>query len=136
MFCKQSKCCCCIPIKIGTYIIGGLHALYFVLFLTKSDWLGAALNLFSGSTFLAMVFRDTSFTRGAFFAAFATYVITVALLNLYFTFFLVGDDQAQFELAVRERCDEFEAQAGGFEKTQYDGIDDCIKQVKSASKRA
>ena len=108
MFCKQKKCCCCIPIKVGTYIIGGLHAIYFVLFLVKADYLGAALNLFSGSTFLAMVFKDSSFTRGIFFAAFATYVISVALFNLYFTFFMIEADQQKFELAVRERCDEFE----------------------------
>ena len=133
MFCIQSKCCCCIPIKVGTYIIGGLHAIYFFLFLTKADWLGAALNLFSGSTFIAMVVKDSSFTRGIFFAAFATYVICVALFNLYFTFFMVEEDREKFEIAVRTRCDELEVKAGGFDKTEYTDIDDCIEKVKTAS---
>ena len=93
MPCKQTKCCCCIPIKIGSHIIGGMHAIYILLFISQGDYLGAILNFFAGSAFIAMVFRDTSFTRGIFFAAFLTYVITVLLLNLYFTFFMLDSDK-------------------------------------------
>ena len=102
--CQTKRCCCCIPIKCGTNIIGGLHAVYFLLFLYKGDFLGAAINFFSGSTFIAMMVKDTGFMRGLFCAAFTTYVCTVAILSFYFTFFMWEEDYKMFRLAVKERC--------------------------------
>ena len=126
MSCRQTKCCCCIPIKTGTYIIGGIHAIYLLLFVSQGDYLGAALNFFAGSTFLFMVFRDSSFTRGLFFAAFFTYVLTVVFLNLYFTFFMLEEDKVLFDIAVREKCEAFQAEEGGFEETPFTDMDECV----------
>ena len=98
MPCKASKCCCCVPIKWGTYIIGGLHAVYLCLFLYRPDYLGAALNFFVGTTFVFMLFKDTAMMRGIFFAAFSTYICMITALNLYFTFFITGIEKNMFQL--------------------------------------
>ena len=104
MNCKTKRCCCCVPIKTGTYVIGALHAIYFVLFIMEPNFIGASLNFFCMSTFFAMVFKDSPFTRQIFFTAFATYVFLIAMLNVYFTFFRFEDDEVRFNAAIENQC--------------------------------
>ena len=87
MVCKLNKCCCCVPIKIGASIIGGLHVFFLVMSLYKQAYVNAALNLFSGTVFLVMLYKDTQFTRLVFFATFITQVLLIIALDIYFILF-------------------------------------------------
>ena len=101
MPCKTGKCCCCIPIRCGTNIIGGLHAIYLFYFLYSGEFVGASLNFFAGTTFIIMLVKDSAMMRGIFCAAFTTYVCMILVLNLYYTFFKIGEDKKMFDMAVR-----------------------------------
>ena len=127
MNCRTKSCCCCISIRNGTYLIGVLHAVYFVMFLLEPNFIGASLNFFCMSTFIAMVFKDTAFTRSIFFTAFATYVVLIAVLNLYFTFFRFEEDETRFTNKVTDECTRFEVVNHGFENSQFQDLDDCVK---------
>ena len=94
------------------------------------------MNFFAGSSFVLMVFKDTSFTRGIFFAAFTTYVLTVTLINLYFTLFMLDEDQELFDAAVKERCQQFQQESAGFDDTPFADMEDCVKHVEQTSKKA
>ena len=96
MVCKINKCCCCIPIKAGALLIGALHVLYLVLSLYKQAYVNAALNLFTGTIFLVMLYKDSKFTRMAFFASFITQVVLIIALDIFFTFFPLIEDQKRF----------------------------------------
>ena len=87
MACKIGKCCCCISIKCGTNIIGGIHAVYLFLCLYAGALIGATLNFFSGTAFIVMLVKDSAMTRGIFCASFITYVCLINALNIYAMFF-------------------------------------------------
>ena len=53
------KCCCCINIKAGAYIIGGIHVLGLLIGIYMLDPLQISLEVFCGITFLLMVRKDT-----------------------------------------------------------------------------
>ena len=91
---KANKCCCCIPIKVGTYLIGAIHLFYLVIFMMQFHLLDAALNFFCATTFLVMIFKDTQFTRMCFYASFQTYVLLILVLELY-TLFFPWEDQKE-----------------------------------------
>ena len=56
---KLTKCCCCVPVKIGAYIIGFFHVLGLFLGVVLINPLQITLEIFCGLTFLLMVFRDS-----------------------------------------------------------------------------
>ena len=56
---KVSKCCCCVPIKTGTYIIGWLQVVGSVLFIFTGNALALSLTVFCAASFLLMFFRDS-----------------------------------------------------------------------------
>ena len=104
MNCKTKKCCCCIPVKIGTYLIGGIHVIYLFLFLYKHAVVDAVLNLFTGMTFITMLLKDSQFTRMVFFAAFVTYVCIFNSLDIYFTLFPWEDEKQMIDEVITNDC--------------------------------
>ena len=79
---RVSKCCCCIPIKIGAYIIGFFHLLGLIAALLKASLFLIAVEIICGCTFLYMLYRDAKQSRLYYFAVFCNYAIIQALYLL------------------------------------------------------
>ena len=101
---KANKCCCCIPIKAGTYLIGAIHLFYLITFIMKFHIIDAALNFFCGTTFAVMLFKDTQNTRMCFYTAFQTYVLLILALELYTLFFPFEDQQEAMDKILTKDC--------------------------------
>ena len=130
---KANKCCCCIPIKAGAYLIGAIHLFYLVIFIMEFHILDAALNFFCGTTFAVMVFKDTQFTRMCFFAAFQTYVLLILALELYTLVFPFEDQQEAMDVVLTRDCKQLEINEGGYENTVYKDLAECKEAIKSSS---
>ena len=60
---KVNKCCCCIKIKSGVYLIGAWHVLMLIAGLFSVNIIRVALEVFTAIAFVVMLFKDTATTR-------------------------------------------------------------------------
>ena len=98
---KVSKCCCCIRVKTGAYIIGFLHVLGVITGLIEFNPVQIALDIFCGATFLLMLFKDSEQKRLFYFAAYLVYSGMIIVMHLIF-FFWDKDE----EVATNKICTE------------------------------
>ena len=89
---KVSKCCCCIKVKTGAYIIGILHVLGVIFGTIDMDFIKVAMDIFCGATFLLMVFKDSEQKRLFYFAAYVCYSVLIVILHLIFLFWREDED--------------------------------------------
>ena len=100
-----NRCCFCASVKTGTYIIGGMHAFGLILGLMALNPIKVVFELFTGLTFLWMVYKDGEQSRLLFFAAFSVYVVILGCLEIYFTLF---PNQEEDAMLVKNYCLEVE----------------------------
>ena len=74
------------PIKVGAYIIGAFHVIGLVLGLVLASPLQISLEIFCGSTFIYMVYRDNEKNRLLYFSAYAVYCVILASIRTVFVF--------------------------------------------------
>ena len=70
-----NRCCCCLSVKTGTYIIGCLHILSSPvdIFMLEPEYI--ALHFFIVGSFLTMVYRDSAVNRMYYFAAYCCFCV-------------------------------------------------------------
>ena len=131
---RVAKCCCCIPVKTGSYIIGSFHVIGLILGLLMLNPLQVSLEVFCGVTFLMMVYRDSEQKRLFYFTAYVVYIVTLGAIRLFFVFW-DHDEKA----LVRKFCEDVEAKivqpAGndiGWKATDYTSLEDCKTSVGHA----
>ena len=100
---KLTRCCCCIQIKTGAYIIGSFHVIGLVFAILFFAPLKISLEVFCGCTFLYMVYKDSKLIRLLYFAAYVTYCAILAILHAVFLFW--NRDEVQYG---REFCQKVE----------------------------
>ena len=83
---KVKSCCCCIPVKVGAYIIGCIHVLGLILGVILVSPLQVSLEIFCGCTFLYMAYRDNDKNRLLYFAAYVVYSSILASIRMIFVF--------------------------------------------------
>ena len=97
---KVSKCCCCIKVKTGAYIIGVLHVLGVIFGLIDMNLIRVAMDIFCGATFLLMVFKDSEQKRLFYFAAYACYSGLIVVLHLVFLFWDKDEEVASSKICT------------------------------------
>ena len=126
---RVSKCCCCIPVKTGAYIIGCIHVLGMVIGLIQLDMIKVALDVFCGCTFLLMVFKDSEQKRLFYFAAYLVYTGIITVMHLIFAFW----DKDE-ELKTNQTCTDLSLNSTGkkdpWEGTPYKDMEDCESKVR------
>ena len=134
---RVSKCCCCISIKQGCYLIGAIHLVSLVLGLISVNPLQIALDVFTGCTFLHMVLRDSEQARLFYFSAYSVYALFLGSIRLVLVLW-----DADGKTIVKEYCDELEelvvlddANTQGWASTDYSSMQDCLHQVGSQVRR-
>ena len=60
---KVNKCCCCISVKTGVYIIGIWHVIVLIGGLFNHQLVRVSLELFTAIAFIVMCARDNAATR-------------------------------------------------------------------------
>ena len=90
---RVTKCCCCIQIKTGTYIIGSLHVLGLVAGIFRLQLLTITLEIFTGCTFLYMVYRDSERNRLLYFTAYCCYAVILAVIRTIFVLWQSDESQ-------------------------------------------
>ena len=83
---RVKKCCCCVPVKIGAYLIGSVHVLGLMIGILLVSPLQIVMEIFCGCTFLYMAYRDTEKNRLLYFAAYAVYCVILGGLRMLFVF--------------------------------------------------
>ena len=58
-----NKCCCCIKVKTGVYLIGGWHVFMMISGLFNVNIIRVSLEAFTAISFIVMLFKDTANTR-------------------------------------------------------------------------
>ena len=124
---KVKKCCCCVSISTGAKVIGALHAIGLLIGLMTMNPIKVAMEFFTGSTFVYMIYRDGEQSRLLFFSAFTVYVTILGLIELYF---VVKPAENEEKLLVKNYCVAIETAYGGFNGTEYASLTDCKQQVK------
>ena len=83
---QLTKCCCCISIKTGAYIIGSLHVLGLVGGFLLLNPLQIAMEIFCGGAFLMMIYKDNLKNRLMYFSAYVVYLVILATIRMIFVF--------------------------------------------------
>ena len=83
---KVQSCCCCIPIRTGAYLIGCIHVLGLLAGLYLINPLQISLEIFCGTTFLLMIYRDNEQKRLFYFSAYMVYAGILGALRMLFVF--------------------------------------------------
>ena len=122
---KLTKCCCCIPVKTGTYIIGYLHIVTFIAGVVLINPFQISLDFLCWLIFLVMVIRDSQQKRLFYFAAYCVYV---ALLSMSRLFFIVWDYNER--PLVVEKCQQISNYVmEKWDQTDYKDVSDCRLQL-------
>lgn len=87
------KCCFCLDVRTGAYLIGCVHLLSLIYGVYALDLLHVALEAFCGVTFLLMVAKDSEQARLFYFAAYAVQVVILTAMRVYFLVW--GESQAE-----------------------------------------
>ena len=93
------KCCCCIPVKTGAYIIGCFHVFGLLMGIYMFNPLQMSIDIFCGVTFLLMVYKDSEQKRMFYFAAYVVYSVIVGIIRIVFVLWSRDEDNI-----VREFC--------------------------------
>ena len=130
-----SKCCCCVPVKTGVYIIGFLHLAGLILGIFTVNPIQISLEIFCGVTFVRMLYRDNAQSRLFYFAAYVVYVGIVGVLRLVFVFWDKNEKQM-----VRDYCEAVDSKIvqgnpDNWANTEYESLADCKAKVSSAVTR-
>ena len=130
---RVSKCCCCIPIRTGAYIIGAFHVFGLILGVLNASLFLIALEVFCGCTFLYMLYRDAKQSRLFYFAAFCVYAAINALIHLVFVFW--DHDEKRMVKAncklIDEKVVHGEDSHRGWAELGFKDKDDCIEKSES-----
>ncbi len=128
---RVTKCCCCISIKTGAYIIGVFHVIGLLLGILLVSPLQISLEVFCGCTFLYMIYRDREQNRLLYFTAYCVYAAMLATIRMVFVFW--DHDEKQI---IRSYCKQIEEKVvladvkpNGWEATEYKDMNDCKEQV-------
>ena len=117
---EVSKCCCCISIKTGVYIIGIWHMLILTAGLFEAEYVRVTIELFTALSFLFMIFKDSIMTRMYFFA---TYSVFCVLWNIIM---IGGSYQVIKKKSLMvEKCQ----QAGIMKALQTSSMDECVQRL-------
>ena len=118
---RVRKCCCCIPIKIGAYIIGTFHVLGLLMGIYLMSLATICLEVFCATAFLLMIYKDSKEKRLFYFATYVVLQCIVAVIRMVFTFW--KKDEAY---GIRIYCAEMKDSVGGsWDKTDFKDEEDC-----------
>ena len=122
---KISKCCCCFHVKTGAYIIGFFHVIGLLIGIIRFDYLHIALEIFCGSTFLLMIYKDNEMRRLFYFAAYCVYVFIVSSIR---SVFLIWDSDEKE--SANEFCKDMsdaisDGKISGWQLHGYKDFNDC-----------
>ena len=117
---EVDKCCCCISIKTGVYIIGAWHILILLGGLFEAQYLRVTIELFTALSFMVMIFRDSIMTRMYFFA---TYCIFCVIWNII----MIGGSYnvLRKKTLMVEKCKE----EGIMKALQTSSMDECVMRL-------
>ena len=144
--CKLKKCCCCIPLRYGVYIIGLMISLALmeslimpfipISFLQDLQdyadtnmkvyfYIKAGLELMLIMSYISMIVKDSRQTRDIVYRAYILYVLIVTGLSLFIAFFpSEGSRQLDHE-AITEYCEQLD----DADLPLFDNIDDCLTKA-------
>ena len=112
---RVRKCCCCIPIKIGAYIIGTFHVLGLLVGIYLMSLATICLEVFCATAFLLMIYKDSKEKRLFYLATYVVLQCIVAVIRMVFTFW--KKDEAY---GIRIYCAEMKDSIGGaWDKTDF-----------------
>ena len=118
---RVKKCCCCIPIKIGAYIIGSFHVLGLLIGMYFFDMISICLEVFCATAFLFMIYKDSQQKRLIYFSTYMVLQCILAVIRMVFTFW-----QKDEAYGIRLYCAEVGAHFGGaWDKTDFKDEEDC-----------
>ena len=124
---KVKNCCCCVTIAQGALIIGALHAFGLLIGLMSMNPIKIAFELFTGLTFLRMVYRDNEQSRLLFFTAFVVYVFCLGAIEIYYCFFPGDNEERQL---VKDYCLSVEEALGTFDGSEFASLQDCMDKTE------
>ena len=84
---RTTNCCYCFNIKAGIYLIGISHLFYLGGFALEDHLYHALINLVAATAFIAMIYKDTEFTRMVFYVTYQTYVVALVIMEIYFNYY-------------------------------------------------
>ena len=113
---RVKHCCCCIDIARGAMIIGALHAFGLLIGVMSMNPIKIVFELFTGLTFLRMVYQDTDQSRLLFFSAFVVYVVTLGAIELYYC---IKPAENEERLLVKDYCLSVEEALGTFDGSEF-----------------
>ena len=141
--CKLRRCCICIPVKFGVYIIGFFVMLslleglftplvpvqFFQDLVDYADknmqvyfYIKTGLELMLTMTFIQLMARDTYQTRDILFRAYTLYTVIVTVLSLFMAFF-PGEGSRKLDAnAISKYCQEL-SETNLF---YFDSVDECL----------
>mmetsp|Transcript_24879 Transcript_24879/g.33988 ORF Transcript_24879/g.33988 Transcript_24879/m.33988 type:complete len:172 (+) Transcript_24879:3-518(+) len=134
---RVTRCCCCVPIKVGAYIIGSIHVIGLILGVILVSPLQISLEIFCGATFLYMAYRDNEKNRLLYFAAYAVYCFILGFIRMVFVFW-DKDEKAlvqQYCKTLQDQIDMAREGKPGWEATDFANVQDCRSQVGTAVAR-
>ena len=136
---KVKSCCCCIPVKVGAYIIGCIHVLGLILGVILVSPLQVSLEIFCGCTFLYMAYRDNDKNRLLYFAAYVVYSSILASIRMIFVFW--DRDEKEMVLQYCKQAEETVLAEGGaqlahtWQDLGFEDMADCKSKVGFAVAR-
>ena len=80
---KLDKCCCCIPLNVGTHILGILTILGSLDLIMHFDWIKAVLFAAVIISYFVMIFKNEATTRMILFITMLTKMAIDPLLFLF-----------------------------------------------------
>ena len=101
---KVRRCCFCIPVKVGAYVIGCIHVLGLLIGILIFSPLQISLEIFCGCTFLYMAYRDNEKNRLLYFAAYVVYSFILASIRMIFVFW--DRDEKEMVLVYCKQAEE------------------------------
>ena len=125
---RLTKCCCCIPIKVGAYIIGGLHVFGMLAGLYLMSAVQISLEMFCGISFLYMLYKDTQQNRMLYFSSYCVYAAFLFAIRAVFVFWKADEHEM-----VRQICHgierDLELEKREWSSTDYKDARDCRRTI-------
>ena len=141
--CRLSKCCFCVPVRYGVYMIGFflsvgliqsvltplLPVKFFQELKQEADanmwafyYLKAALELMTIICYACMLFKDSKTSRGLVLKSYLTYVVVVTILAFYMALFPSKSSQLLDDTAIEKYCQELS-------DADFANEDDCLRKA-------
>ena len=96
---RVNKCCCCISVKTGVYIIGVWHLIIMIAGLFEAEYVRVSLELFTAISFIILVAKDSANTRQFFFVTYSIFCVLFNIVMLFRSYKFIKHKDVQ-----REKC--------------------------------